>query len=263
MRAFRLINRFLQASAQQEMAYRANFWIKLLHSLLQLGVGVMSLQVIFSQVQALHGWDYPSALALLGVYLLVSALRGLFMSPSFDALVGLGGDVFTGRFDFTLLRPVGVQFFVSVRHWQLFSLLDVLLGLGVLGAAMLQLGAQLSLAQTLVFVITLLAGLVVLYALLLACSALVFWAPDFLYTWLFDGVFQLARYPVGIYPGWLKLVLTWIIPVGLMTTIPAQALVGRLPLPVLVGSLALAPLAFLGASALFRLGLKRYASASS
>jgi ABC-2 type transport system permease protein len=73
----------------------------------------------------------------------------------------------------------------------------------------------------------------------------------------------MARYPVGIYPGWLRLVLTWVIPVGMMTTVPAQALSGDLPARMLIGGVILAMTLFIGASALFRFGLRRYASASS
>ncbi len=73
----------------------------------------------------------------------------------------------------------------------------------------------------------------------------------------------MARYPVGIYPGWLRLVLTWIIPVGLMTTVPAQALAGDLVPATLLGSVALAAALLAAASLLFRIGLRRYASASS
>jgi hypothetical protein len=57
-------------------------------------------------------------------------------------------------------------------------------------------------------------GVTILYAILLAFTGLVFWSPGFLFTWVFDGVFQMARYPVGLYPGWLRLALTWVVPVG-------------------------------------------------
>jgi ABC-type uncharacterized transport system permease subunit len=48
-----------------------------------------------------------------------------------------------------------------------------------------------------------------------------------------------------------------------MTGVPAQALSGDLPPGLLFGSLALAAGLLVGASALFRVGLRRYASASS
>jgi ABC-2 type transport system permease protein len=263
MRYLRLIRRFAEASAQNEMAYRANFWISLLHSLLNLGTGVVGVAVLFSQVGTVRGWDYPATLALLGVYLTLDALRGLFIGPSLDALAGLGGEIWSGQFDFTLLRPVDVQFLASFRHWRPMALIDLALGLGVLGTAVVKLETSLTLARTAAFLITLGAGATILYAILLAFTGLVFWSPAMLYTWIFDGVFQMARYPVGLYPGWLRLALTWVVPVGVMTTVPAQALTSDLSAGMLTGSVALAAALLVGASALFRSGLRRYASASS
>jgi ABC-2 type transport system permease protein len=263
MRYLRLIGSFARASAQGEMAYRANFVISLLHSLLNLGTGVLGLVVLFDQVETVRGWDFPATLALLGVYLTIGALRGLFIGPSLDALAGLEGEVWSGRFDFTLLRPVDVQFLASFRHWRPLALVDLALGLGVLGIAATQLGQALTLVRLAAFLITLGVGVTILYAILLAFTGLVFWSPGFLFTWVFDGVFQMARYPVGLYPGWLRLALTWVVPVGVMTTVPAQALTGELSAGMLIGSVALATALLAAASALFRWGLRRYASASS
>src|SRR5579859_3285233 len=80
---------------------------------------------------------------------------------------------------------------------------------------------------------------------------------------LFDGLFQMARYPVGLYPGWVRLMLTWIFSIGIMTTVPAEALSGRLPIVMLAASVLLAFLLVMGASVVFQVGLRRYASASS
>jgi ABC-2 type transport system permease protein len=263
MHHLRLVVRFMQASFQEEAAHRANFFIGLLYSLLNLGTGVLGIAVLFGQVESVHGWDFASTLALLGVYLTVSALRGLFIGPGLEGLAGMDGEVWNGTLDFTILRPVDTQFLVSVRKWRWFSLFDLLLGLGVLGVAAARLGVSLSFWQVAMFLLALLAGVSILYAILLIFAALVFWSPGVLFTWLFDALFQIARYPVGLYPGWLRLVLTWVIPVGLITTVPAQILTGALSPTMLSSSLALALVLMLGASALFRTGLRRYASASS
>jgi ABC-2 type transport system permease protein len=258
----RLIRRFAGASAQSELAYRANFWISLLHSVLNLGTGVLGVVVLFGQVESIRGWDLPATLALLGVYLTVGALRGLFLGPSLDALAGMDGEVWSGQFDFTLLRPVDAQFLASFRHWRPFALIDLALGLAVVGVAVARLGQTLPLEQLASFLVTMVAAVTILYAILLGFCALVFWSPG-LFTWIFDSLFQMARYPVGLYPDWLRLVLTWIVPVGMVTTVPAQALAGSLPVGILAGAVALAAVLLAGASALFRIGLRRYASASS
>ena len=263
MHYLRLVRRFMVVAFENVLAYRVNFWISLLHSALNLGTGVLGVVVLFGQVEMVRGWDLASTLALLGVYLTLGALRRLFIGPSLESLAGMDGQIWTGQFDFTLLRPVDVQFLSSVRYWRPLALIDLLLGLGVLGTAVVQLRLALELANVAMFLVTLVAGVTILYAILLAFSALVLWSPGFLFTWLFDALFRLARYPVGLYPGWVRLVLTWIIPVGIMTTVPAQALAGSLSAGMLVGSVCAAVVAFVFASALFRIGLRRYASASS
>ena len=263
MHHLKLIGAFFKISSQAELAYRVNFFIRLFYSGLNLLTGVLSLVVIFNQVETLRGWDLPGALALLGVYLLLGALRGLFIGPSLESVAGMDGEIWTGTYDFTLLRPVNQQFLISFRHWRIFALVDLALALGVLVYALVLLGTNLTLGMLGGFLLTLLAGVTLLYAALLAFSALVFWNPGFLFTWVINDLFQLARYPVGMYPGWLRLVLTWIIPVGLMTTIPAQALVGTLSPQMLVLTLAFTVAAFLLATWLFRRGLEKYTSASS
>jgi ABC-2 type transport system permease protein len=263
MRPLRLIASFMQASFQEEAAYRANFFISVFSSLLNLATGILGVVVIFGQIKTVRGWDLPSTLALLGVYLTISALRGLFIGPSLESLSGMDGEIWSSAFDFTVLRPVNTQFLVSLRKWRLFAFFDLLLGLGVLVAAVIQLQMTFTLWHVLTFLLTLLSGTLILYAILLIFAALIFWSPGVLFTWVFDGLFQMARYPLGMYPGWLQMVLTWIVPVGVITTIPAQALTGSLSSAGLFTSLGLALLLASAASILFQLGLHRYASASS
>jgi ABC-2 type transport system permease protein len=263
MAYLRLIGAFARASAQDEMAYRANLGIGIVRALVDMGTGVVALVVLFANVPALRGWDLSGTLALLGVFTVVASLRRLCIGPSLESLAGINGEIWSGRFDYTLLRPVSTQFLASFRSWRPMAAFDLLLGLAVLAAAVARLGHALTLVNALAFVAALAVGMTILYSLLLGLTALVLWSPGFLFTWVFDALFQMARYPVGIYPGWLRLLLTWAVPVGFMVTVPAQALTGRLSIGMLGGGLALAAAFFAGSSALFRFALRRYASASS
>lgn len=263
MHYIKMIAAFARVSAQDEMAYQTNFWVSLLNSALNLGTGVMALWVLFGQVEDLNGWDLASTLAILGVYLTVSALRGLFIGPSLDVLAGMDGEVWTGKFDFTLLRPLDIQFQASFRHWRPLALIDLVFGVLVLVLAGTRPGAHLALGNLIPFVVVLGFGMLILYSILLIFAGLVFWSPGFLFTWVFDGIFQMARYPVGIYPGYLRWLLTWVVPIGLITTVPAQALQGDLPHGAILGSVLFAVLILLFASWVFRTGIRRYASASS
>lgn len=263
MRYLKITASFARASIQNEVAYRFNFWISLFYALLNLAAGVLGVGVIFSQVEIVNGWTMTSTLGLLGVYLTLGAIRNLFIGPSLDALAGMDGEIWTGKFDFTMLRPVDIQFLASLRYWRPLAFIDLALGLGVIGLAMTTMEQTISILGILTFMVALIAAVTILYAILLAFSALVLWSPGFLFTWVFDAVFQMARYPVGFYPGYLRIILTWVIPVGVMTTIPAQALTGVSSPWLVLASVALALAFLVAASALFRYGLKRYTSASS
>lgn len=263
MHYLRLLRSFIHVSIQEEMAYRANFFISVLNSLLSLGTGILAIVVLFSQVSAIHGWTFPATLALLGTYLILSALRAVVIGTSFDRLAGLDSEIWTGRFDFTLLRPVPVQFLASFRYWKVLPALDLFLGAGVVCIAIVQVHQTLTLWQAATFFVALCTSIMLLYALLLIFVSLVFWSAGFLFTWVFDGLFQMARYPLGLYPGWTQLILTWIIPIGVMTTVPAQALTGTISAMALLGFFLFALALVVGALLLFKFGLRRYASASS
>lgn len=112
------------------------------------------------------------------------------------------------------------------------------------------------------YLLALLVSVTLLYSLLLGLTGLLFFSPGFFYTWIFNSVVQMVRYPLNLYPGWLRLLLTWVLPVGLMTTLPVQALTHNVAWPVFGGGVVLAVVLFVGAAGLFHLGLRRYASAS-
>ncbi len=263
MRYLRLAGQFARASFQAELAYRANWVVQLTYSLLNLATGVLGTMVLFGQVESINGWDLASTLALLGVYLIVTAARALCLGPSLEALAGMEGEIWTGQFDFTLLRPVNTQFVASLSRWHPFALLDMTLGVAVVAVAASQLSYTWTWTRLVLFLLALSGSVAILYAILLGLASLVFWNPGVLFTWVFDGVFQMARYPLGLYPGWLQMALTWVVPVGLITTVPSQALTGALSREMLAGTLVLALVLVASASALFRYGLRRYASASS
>ena len=72
-------------------------------------------------------------------------------------------------------------------------------------------------------------------------------------TYLFDSIFDAARWPAPILRGALAFIFTVVLPLTVMTTFPALALLGRISPPQLAG----APLAAAGFFALSRLVRQR------
>jgi ABC-2 type transport system permease protein len=80
---------------------------------------------------------------------------------------------------------------------------------------------------------------------------------------IFQSVYQAGRWPISLYPNWLRFGLTFIVPVAFATTIPAEALTGRLGAGTLLGAFGLAILLAAVARLVWWLGLRRYSGASA
>lgn len=261
MDSLRLMRKLLQINALNELQYRANFFMQVFNAVLELAFGLVGLSIVLYHTEHLAGWARAELLAVLGVYMIIAGLTRVVIQPN---MMQLMRDVHRGGLDFKLIKPVDAQILVSAWEMELWKLLEVLLGAGVLGFAVIRLGAVIGAGQALAFGLMLLCGGLIVYSFWLILTTTAFW---FVQIWgllmLFDSVYQAGRWPVTIYPTWLRLGLTFIVPVTFAVTIPAQALTGRLNWPTLLLSLALTGL-FLTVSRWFwKVGLKRYAGASA
>jgi ABC-2 type transport system permease protein len=200
-------------------------------------------------------------LALVGVYFLIGGLINMVIQPGMSALID---SVRNGTLDFTLTKPEDAQLLVSIQKVAFFSLIDLLLGLGVLIAALVRLGERIGGWQAAAFAVVLLAGCVIVYSFWLFLASLSFWfvrVENLLV--IFRSMYEAGRWPVSLYPGWLRFGLTFIVPVAFATTIPAEALSGRLSDSTLLGALGLAVVLFALARLFWKLGLRHYSGASA
>ncbi len=261
MNYLRLLAAFFWVSAISELAYRVNFVWQLFQSLLSLGVSLAGLGVIFSYTKTLGGWRPDEILALVGVYFLVGGLIGLVIQPSMEQFIESVRD---GKLDFTLTKPADAQLIVSIRQVDIWRLIDIVLGLAVLAIALIQLGEKVGGWQVGAFVLMLIAGGVIVYSFFLILATLSFWlvrVENILM--IFQSMYEAGRWPISLYPGWLRYGLTFIIPVAFATTVPAEALTGRLTWQTLLGAVVLAILLFAVSRAFWRVGLRRYSGASA
>ena len=138
MNTLRLLYVFFRVSVLNETAYRVNFFVQLFQSLLELGTALAGLAVIFSYTTSLGGWSPDEMLALVGIYFLIGGLISLVIQPGMSGLIDSVRD---GTLDFTLTKPEDAQLLVSIQRVAIFSLIDLLLGFGVLVTALVRLAS--------------------------------------------------------------------------------------------------------------------------
>jgi ABC-2 type transport system permease protein len=261
MRYLRLLWTFFRVGALGELAYRVNFFVQLFESLLELATAIAGLAVIFSYTSRLGGWTQDQVLALVGVFFLVGGAIRFVLQPSLEQLIESVRD---GTLDFTLVKPEDAQLVSSIQRVEIWKLTDVGLGVGVLAVALARMGEHVGLLQALEFAAALIAGGIIVYSFWVILATSAFWlvrVENILVV--FQSMYEAGRWPVSIYPGWLRFALTFIVPVGFAVTVPAQALAGHLTWQVLAGAWALAVGLFAAARLFWRMGLRRYQGASS
>lgn len=254
-----VLRAFWRMNVVEEMQYRANFIASLISTVFWLALALLTVALFFSHTTRLGGWSYWEVVALLGVF---NALTGVVEAVLRPGVGRLAEDVRTGKLDLILTRPVDAQFYVSFRRLDLWRFADVILGLGLAGYAIARLGRTPSVFDVLAFVVTLGAAVAVVYAIWVALMSLAFWfvAVENLSV-LFDAVYEAARYPVSAYPGALRFLFVYLIPIAWTTTIPASALTGRLGPGLAAGAAAVGIIAIVLTRLMWRAALRRYTSA--
>ncbi len=260
-RSLALLWSYLKVGIANELQYRVNFFIQVLQSLISLGVCLISLALVFAYTSELGGWTRPELLIVMGIYILMGGVISTFIQPNMDHLLQ---DIHDGTLDFALTKPVDSQAIVSLRDMHFWSLTDVIVGVVVVGVGIAQLQQQLGPWQALEFAIAIILGAILIYCFWLIVTSIAFWTirlGDFFLV--FQAIYAAGRWPVGIYPDWLRVGLTFLVPIAFAITIPAEALTGRLTALTLLGAFAMTILFAALTRIIWSLAIRHYSGASA
>ena len=261
LRPLRLFALFFRIGALNELQYRANLAVQLFQSAIAVGTGLAVLGLVFGQTTNLGGWTQSELLAVMGVHILMSGVIRTTIQPNMERLMT---DIRQGTLDYVLTKPEDAQVMVSVREFRIWQAVDVLVGGIVLAIAVAQLRTGVGLGAALVFGATLILGGVMVYCFWLLVTTTAFWVirMDEIHE-LFEGLYQSGRWPVTIYPGWLRISLTFLVPIAFAVTVPAEALTSRLTIDTFLIALVFASVLFVVTRWFFRFGLRNYSGASA
>ncbi len=261
MRYLKLLGIFYKYSLVSELEYRAKFLANVFMSVFWLGWAIVSVAVFFLHTDKIGDWTWPEVLMVVALFTFFSGVMEALLRPNVGAVLDQIRD---GTFDFVLTKPVNVQFIASLRNIVVWRLSDVVIGLGLIVYAMSQMHVVPTLGQVVLFVWMLLAATAIVYALWLMMVSLAFWFVRLdNFTELFYGFYQAGRYPVTIYNGVVRVILTFVVPIAFVTTFPASALLGRIDQTTTIIGFALAIGLFIVSNRFWTFAIKHYSSASS
>ncbi len=261
MNAIRVSWLFFRVGVLNELQYRVNFVVSLFQSAIALGVALAVLALVYSHTDELNGWTQPELLCVTGIQILMGGIVKAYIQPNMTRLID---EVRDGKLDHALTKPEDSQVLVSVREVRIWQVVDVISGLVVLGVGVSRITEDVGVVDAVGFAVALVFGGVLIYCFWLLIATGAFWVVNMWHAVdLFDGVYLTGRWPVGIYPGWLRYSVTFLVPVAFAVTVPAEAVTSRLEWQTLALAAVFAVALFTFSRWFFRFGLRRYSGASA
>ena len=258
-RYIKVLKLFWSTAIAAELEYRLNFLIASLSSLGNLTGSLFGLFLFYRTGYTFQGWSWEEALVILGIFTLLQGVSATFLVPNLNRIVG---HVQQGTLDFVLLKPISSQFWLSSRSISPWGMPDLIFGIVLIAYAGSKLG--LGLNNYLISAIPIFFGIMSLYSLWFMLGATSIWfVKIYNVTEVLRGLLEAGRFPMVAYPAAYRFFFTFIVPVAFLTTVPAEAMLGRSQVVWLVGAGALALGLLLASGIFWRFALRFYTSASS
>ena len=260
-RYLNLMGVFAKYSLMSSLEYRINFVTGMMVEMGWMVIKLLYVAIIYKAGTNIGILTPDHILLFVGTYVLMTGIYMLY----YGNFCSLPGMVQQGELDLYIVKPVSLQFYVTMRQLAFPYLLPNL----VAGILMIVTGWRLAgLPVTTVsvagFLFYLLCGCLLTYSLFLLPYILSFWiisvggiADISAALWDFNNM------PSMIYGKWMRRVGTWLLPIFVITNFPGLFLMGELSLWSCIWGAAAPFLFFAISRGLWKFALKRYSSASS
>ncbi len=262
-RYWQIYRLLLRNSLIRELSFKANFLLWLVTELLWFLGQLLFVDVLFLNTGRIGDWSKWEVVLLIGTHQIISQV---FQAVFYVNLANLPDLVRTGRLDLMLLLPVDPQFSVSTKQFGLDNIINVGVGAGFVVFSLSKLGVTPTPLQAGCYVFAICLGALIHYAIMFALATLSFWivrAQGLIYGYF--NLVSIARYPDVVFSGLFKLIFTWVIPVVVVSNVPARLLARASSQagPLLLHLVCVCLLALGLSRLLWWYALRRYSSASS
>jgi ABC-2 type transport system permease protein len=223
---------------------------------------ILFFDIIFSNVQELGGWNFYQALFLYAFAKLIIVVSTIWTKRGVQSI---GKDLIRmGDLDFYLTKPVNPMVLVSISKPQVYEFLNLFFIVPLLLYSALKSGISIGYLNIIWFVLLFAVAQALYYFISVLTVLPAFW---FIRLWsltdILNRLSQFMRYPVNIFPLYLKFLLMVLVPILSVSFIPVNALFYPPKTLYIVFILVLTAIFGLITTKIWKAGLKHYGSASS
>lgn len=240
------------------MEYRSDFWFWMFVSLMWTGFNYFYFGLVFSQGNGIEGWSYDQILLLISFYTMIDAFTWSIFWPNMSHFTT---EVFNGEMSKYLVKPVNSIFMILTQYSTYHNIPRFLVGFFVLLHSIQKLGLTISLWKILLATIVFCFGLILIYSCWFILATLSFWVDRLTnINEIMPQFRSIYQVPAKVFTGIPGFIFSFLIPLGLVTTLPSEILIGTGKM-INVAYLVFMSLVFFGISVkFFNISIKKYTS---
>lgn len=252
----------MKNSLMSQLEYRANFFTGIAMELGYFLAKIVYMVVVYKTGVPINGLTPDEVLVFFGSYMIATGpYAGLYMMNLF----AIGRQVQSGELDLLLVKPVSLQFILTLKRSDLaLFTTDVLLGIAAVTVGLVRMAVPVGVLDVLGYLGYMVTGSLIGYAMFLLPQVLAFrLIKTNGLAGLVDSSWDFNNMPMGTYNRLVQQIGVFLVPIFVITNFPALFILKKMdPLYAVWGILG--PFLFLSlTSFLFNRGLKHYQSASS
>jgi ABC-2 type transport system permease protein len=244
----------------REAVYRTNFLTAVTTDIVWMGVEMTLFTVLYANIPTLGGWTKDQVFFFLGVFFSSDALFTIFFQRNFWVFSDL---VNKGELDILLTKPAFPLFLALTRWMNLTAVFNFILGMTIVARYSNAAGFEGG-WKWLLLLFWLLIGMLTAILVRFAFSIWIFWTDR---SWAFNRLyfqfFAFATKPDTIYPKMIHYLILTALPFAFIGSIPARAVLRGLSFHEYVLVASVLTVFAVADATLWKVGLKRYQSASS
>lgn len=218
---------FFQYAAQYmktRMAYRTDMFVEIGSDFLAQAVNFLFILLVFGHTTDISGWSRDEVIFMYGFFLVPFAVFGAF----FNLWDFNDRYIVKGEMDRILTRPIHSLFQIVLERMELESLFGAVTGIAVMVYAASNLGLTFHWYDLFVFLLLVAGGTLAYGAIFILIASISFWSdsPTSIMPMMYN-IGNYGRYPVNMYNGIIRFLLTWVIPFAFVGVYPAAYFLGR------------------------------------
>lgn len=200
--------------------YKIDFLSINLASILILIIGVINLNIIFSQIDILQGWSLFQIYWILGFFYLIRAIYNTF----FINTLNIGYWIRKGMLDIYILRPLGTffQLISTGRYNGELPFDEYIAGFFLLIISQSKIQIINSFTDIILFIIMFIISEIIYFSIFFIISMISFWSlKSNGFNELIQNIEKLIEYPVNIYGKAIRFILSFVIPFAFISYYPS------------------------------------------